>query len=1032
MTSADLARRAILAPARASPSREATPASPARAATPAAATPGTSPTCVSCHQKDYAATTNPNHAAGGFPTTCENCHSDQRLAAGHVRPQPDRFPLTGAHTQRGLRAGATSAAATRGRPPTATRATRRTTRGTTNPNHAASGFPTQCQSCHNTSAWKPANFDHNSTRFPLTGAHTRVDCAKCHVGGRYAGTPTDCYSCHQANYAATTNPNHAASGFPTQCQACHNTTAWRPASFNHNSTRFPLTGAHTRADCARCHAGGRYTGTPTDCYSCHQANYAATTNPNHRAASFPTQCQTCHTTSAWKPATFDHDGRYFPIYSGTHRGRWSSCSECHVNPGNYKAFECILCHEHSNKAGRRQQAPRRQGLRLRERLLLPVPPQRTRGRLRAPAPKAVGRVTMRLTALVTLLFIFTLRSVAPARADEGFNVTSRALASVYLDGGRAQGLALGDRLHVVKGQTPVAELEVVSVAEQWSSCRVVSQTRPVGTGDRAVRRPDAVVTRSAPAARAAPAVTPARRDVAPSVASSGPPVSSASSAPAAETPMAAAPTVAPETRPAPASSRFIVKYRSAANVYLDGGRAQGLAVGDRLKVVADATTVAELEVVYAAEQSASCTVFSETRPVHSGDIALLLARAPSASAPATAAPPAAPEPAAAGAAADDAAPSGAPASRRANAAPWARVRGSASFGIYRTWDQTESGYDFQERTARLDLGVYDIAGQPLSFTLRGRSRQDVRDRTLSERTPSSERTDRLYEVALRYEPPSDNLGVEVGRIGIYRFVGIGYLDGVLARARPLSRLEVGGFAGRIADIETLGFGGTGGKLGGFVRLSPGGRYAMGTYDATLAFVRENADGDVSREYLSLESRFAGGHRWTVFQRAELDLNRGWRHEITGKSYQFSNVSLSGNLRVATSAWAFVSYDGRRNYRYYRNRIVPEEVFDDLLHQGLRAGLNFTRPGGFGGTAGFGMTSEGAGPAQSGARGRERLLVQCGRSRRERLRVRATRSGSTARASRTATRTAGSSPRAWDGASRPVTCSTSRTAGRSIA
>jgi hypothetical protein len=111
--------------------------------------------------------------------------------------------------------------------------------------------------------------------------------------------------------------------------------------------------------------GGRYTGTPRDCYSCHQANYAATTNPNHQAAGFPTQCQSCHTTTAWRPASFDHDGRYFPIYSGKHRGEWSSCSECHVSSGNYKAFECIFCHEHSTKGwtttkvgGYAYQAPR--------------------------------------------------------------------------------------------------------------------------------------------------------------------------------------------------------------------------------------------------------------------------------------------------------------------------------------------------------------------------------------------------------------------------------------------------------------------------------------------------------------------------------------------------------------------------------------------------------------------------------------------------------------------------------------------------
>jgi hypothetical protein len=239
--------------------------------------------------------------------------------------------------------------------------------------------------------------------------------------------------------------------------------------------------------------------------------------------------------------------------------------------------------------------------------------------------------------------------------------------------------------------------------------------------------------------------------------------------------------------------------------------------------------------------------------------------------------------------------------------------------------------------------------------VRGRSREDVRARSLSSRTPESERTDRLYELALRYEPPSDKVGLEVGRIGIYRFVGVGYLDGFLGRFRPLPDVQVGAFGGRVAEIDSLSFDGTGSKYGGFVRLAPGGRYATRGYDVMVAFVRENADGDVSRQYLSLESRFGNGVRWSIFERAELDLNSGWRKDVTGTSTQLSNVSLSGNLRVSPSSWAFVSYDTRRNYRYYRNRSVPEDLFDDLLHTGLRAGINLSRPGGLGATAGFGMS-----------------------------------------------------------------------------
>jgi hypothetical protein len=310
---------------------------------------GLSSACVSCHQEDYAAASNPSHVASGFPTTCESCHTIQAWRPAKFDHSKTGFALTGVHARTEC-ARCHPGGRYAGTPKDCYSCHRADYEGTTNPNHVAAHFPTQCQSCHGTDAWRPAKFDHNRTGFPLTGAHTRVDCARCHTGGRYAGTPTSCYACHQSDYAGTTNPNHASSGFPTTCTVCHNTSAWRPASFNHNNTRFPLTGAHTRVDCTRCHVGGRYTGTPTDCYACHQSDYAGTTNPNHQAAGFPTQCQSCHNSNAWRPASFDHDGRYFPIYSGQHRGRWSSCGDCHKNAGNYKAFECIFCHPHSNRA----------------------------------------------------------------------------------------------------------------------------------------------------------------------------------------------------------------------------------------------------------------------------------------------------------------------------------------------------------------------------------------------------------------------------------------------------------------------------------------------------------------------------------------------------------------------------------------------------------------------------------------------------------------------------------------------------------
>jgi nitrate/TMAO reductase-like tetraheme cytochrome c subunit len=309
---------------------------------------GTPTQCVACHESDYQGVSNPNHVASGFSRTCDNCHRTSAWRPATFDHSSSRFPLTGAHT------GLDCARCHPGNRFTGTSSQcvachDADYRRVTNPNHITSGFPNTCDACHSTAAWRPASLNHDQTAFPLTGAHRGVGCERCHVGGRYKGTSTECFACHQADYQRTTNPSHSGGGFPTTCQSCHSTNAWKPANFNHDTSGFPLVGAHRSVDCAQCHPGGRYRGTPSDCYSCHRTDYDRTNNPNHAASGFPTNCTSCHSLNGWRPATFDHDSRNFPIYSGRHRGVWSNCTDCHA-AGNTRVFSCTDCHEHSNKS----------------------------------------------------------------------------------------------------------------------------------------------------------------------------------------------------------------------------------------------------------------------------------------------------------------------------------------------------------------------------------------------------------------------------------------------------------------------------------------------------------------------------------------------------------------------------------------------------------------------------------------------------------------------------------------------------------
>jgi hypothetical protein len=308
-------------------------------------------TCVGCHQANYNQSANPPHTTLNFPTTCADCHTTNpgwRPATFAIHS--NYYPLTGAHLTTDCNS-CHIGGNYNNTPNTCVGCHQTNYNQTTNPPHATLSFPTTCADCHTTNpGWKPATFAIHSNYYPLTGAHTSVDCNSCHVGGNYNNTPNTCVGCHQTDYNQSTNPPHLSLNFPTSCTDCHTTNpGWQPATFAIHNNYYVLQGAHLNISCNACHNGNYSGNLPTTCIGCHQADYNATTNPPHASAQFPTDCLLCHNQNAWVPANFNHDGQYFPIYSGKHQGEWSLCSDCHTNASNYQVFSCINCHEHNNK-----------------------------------------------------------------------------------------------------------------------------------------------------------------------------------------------------------------------------------------------------------------------------------------------------------------------------------------------------------------------------------------------------------------------------------------------------------------------------------------------------------------------------------------------------------------------------------------------------------------------------------------------------------------------------------------------------------
>lgn len=204
-----------------------------------------------------------------------------------------------------------------------------------------------CASCHNTEKWIPApQFSHDKSKYPLTGKHVEVACAKCHKPeliselaenviqdpnhpferSKYQGLDfTTCNSCHRDVHEGK---------FGANCAGCHTTESLAVAQmskdFDHNKTDFPLVGKHVSVTCNKCHTSGKMTDPVAHaaCKDCHKdehrGQFANRVDGN--------ACEKCHTVDGFIPAHYgiaEHAQSKFPL------------------AGGHLAIPCIACHTQS-------------------------------------------------------------------------------------------------------------------------------------------------------------------------------------------------------------------------------------------------------------------------------------------------------------------------------------------------------------------------------------------------------------------------------------------------------------------------------------------------------------------------------------------------------------------------------------------------------------------------------------------------------------------------------------------------------------
>jgi hypothetical protein len=194
----------------------------------------------------------------------------------------------------------------------------------------------KCAACHNEKSWKGAPFDHNTTKFALTGRHDTVKCADCHRDGQYKDTPKTCIGCHRKDDRHKTL-------FGDKCESCHSTTEWKGYRFNHEEqTRYPLVGKHRAVRCASCHVGNLYRDKlTTACVDCHRKD-------DKHKGTLGNDCVRCHAERDWKEqAKFSHDRTVFPLL-GKHAS--VQCKDCHLGTMFKDApTNCVGCHHKDDK-----------------------------------------------------------------------------------------------------------------------------------------------------------------------------------------------------------------------------------------------------------------------------------------------------------------------------------------------------------------------------------------------------------------------------------------------------------------------------------------------------------------------------------------------------------------------------------------------------------------------------------------------------------------------------------------------------------
>ena len=353
-----------------------------------------------------------------------------------------------------------------------------------------------------------------------------------------------------------------------------------------------------------------------------------------------------------------------------------------------------------------------------------------------------------------------------------------------------------------------------------------------------------------------------------------------------------------------------VTYISGPTIYVDAGSKAGLAEGSLLEVVRGGQAIARLRVAFISSSRSACSIVDSRLEVAVGDSARFT-----------------PVAAVTVAAADTGA-------ARAAPRPGARhdaVRGRAGVrylmvdpgGGLARW--TQPAFD-------LRLDGHQVGGSPLGVVVDVRAYRERAGATGSGAAAST----RVYQGNLEWSPAGSPLRVSAGRQLTPSLSTIGIFDGVSLELNG-SRVSVGAVGGSQPDAATFGLSGVVREYGAYVQAhsTAGG---SGTWSVTMGGIGSYDRGRIDREFAWLQT-IVTHRRVSFFATQELDVNRGWKADVEGRSTvptaTFAMLRVSPHDAVSVN----LGYDNRRSVRLYRDFVDPVTEFDDAFRQGAWGGVS---------------------------------------------------------------------------------------------